>query len=383
MPHLSGRTNIVPFGYLFSTIVLATATALALWPRPTRGPRATTAFVIGSNANELPFVLVYWLVGSTVLAATGGDLTSVVGSVALLIALLTLIGLVIVLRFAANARGVLADALQKGIHTSNSGRPYLPLGRVLVAPLPIRSRAVESTRNVVYGPAGAENTLDVYRNRSQGGDAPALIYFHPGGFFNGRKNRSARLLIDRLVSKGWVCVSANYRLGTAGAFPNFLIDAKRAISWIRAHASDYGVDPHTVFTAGGSAGAHIAAMCALTANDPLFQPGFENIDTSVAAAIGFYGWYGAAPSSGVASAPADYLRADAPPFFVIHGNNDPMIGADNAREFASALSHTSTSPVVCAELPGAQHNFDRFASIRFAAVVDAVESFTTWVRAQR
>ena len=40
----------------------------------------------------------------------------------------------------------------------------------------------------------------------------------------------------------------------------------------------------------------------------------------------------------------------------------------------------SASPVVYAELPGAQHGFDRFHSIRFERVVDAVEDFAAWVR---
>jgi hypothetical protein len=40
----------------------------------------------------------------------------------------------------------------------------------------------------------------------------------------------------------------------------------------------------------------------------------------------------------------------------------------------------SAGPVVYAELPGAQHGFDRFHSIRFERVVDAVEDFAAWVR---
>jgi hypothetical protein len=35
---------------------------------------------------------------------------------------------------------------------------------------------------------------------------------------------------------------------------------------------------------------------------------------------------------------------------------------------------------LCAELPGAQHRFDLFGSIRFETVVDGIEAFTAWVR---
>ena len=177
-----------------------------------------------------------------------------------------------------------------------------------------------------------------------------------------------------------MCISANYQLRQAGAFPNNVIDAKRVIAWLRSHAADYGADPTTIVMCGGSAGAYLAAMCAMTANDSTFQPGFEEADTSVSAAVGFYGFYGSAGSSELGpSDPASYTRADTPPFFVIPGARDPMIAPAHAKEFAERLRATSTSPVLYAELPGGQHNFDRFPSIRFFAVVNAVETFANWV----
>ena len=69
------------------------------------------------------------------------------------------------------------------------------------------------------------------------------------------------------------------------------------------------------------------------------------------------------------------MHPDAPPFFVIHGTNDSLLHVEQAREFADALRKTSSSPVVYAELPGAQHTFDVFASPRTLATVDAVERF--------
>jgi len=42
---------------------------------------------------------------------------------------------------------------------------------------------------------------------------------------------------------------------------------------------------------GASAGAHLAALVALTPNDPRYQPGFEEADTHVQAAALFYGVY--------------------------------------------------------------------------------------------
>ena len=126
--------------------------------------------------------------------------------------------------------------------------------RVLVAPLRIPARQVRRERDIAYGPAGRYNRLDVYRHRSGRAGCPVFVYFHPGGFFSGRKSREARDLFERLVRDGWVCISANYRLGAAGVFPNNLIDAKRAIAWVRAHADELGADPATLVAGGGSAG---------------------------------------------------------------------------------------------------------------------------------
>ncbi len=381
----------MPFGYLVSVLGAAVVTALSLRPIATRGPRATPAFVIASAASELPFPVVYWLVAVTALAATEGDIDSPLGWVALAVAVCTLGGSAVVVGRAAQAGAALDNALAIGLGQNwragveSQGRRRRSaldvVGRVLVAPVQIPVRRVRRVRDIAYGPAGTANRLDLYRGRTRRGGCPVLVYFHPGGFLSGGKSREARVLFDRLARTGWLCISANYRLRQAGAFPNNVIDAKRVIAWLRAHSGDLGVDPSTIVMCGASAGAYLASMCALTANDPTFQPGFEQADTSVSAAIGFYGQYGSPEDLKCGrSALNAYADTDPPPFLVIHGARDPMIPAGNARQFVEELRATSTQPVVYAELPGGQHNFDRFPSIRFFAVVDAVEAFVTWVR---
>ena len=43
---------------------------------------------------------------------------------------------------------------------------------------------------------------------------------------------------------------------------------KQAIAWIREHIAEYGGDPDYIAITGGSAGGHLAALTALTPNDP-------------------------------------------------------------------------------------------------------------------
>jgi acetyl esterase/lipase len=253
------------------------------------------------------------------------------------------------------------------------------LVEVLLAPIAVRRHGVERIANIRYGPARRGNLLDLYHQASDLESRPTLIYLHAGAFRFGSKRLGARHLLHRLASQGWVCISANYRQQSAGGFPDPLIDVKQVIAWVREHGREYGAHPTAVFLAGSSAGAHLASMAALTPNDPRFQPGFQRADTSVAGAICLYGYYGPVASGEPPSSPLAYVSTEAPPCFVAHGDQDTLVVVEDARRFARQLRATSASPVVYAELPGAQHGFDVFRSRRLETVVDAIEAFAARV----
>ena len=118
-----------------------------------------------------------------------------------------------------------------------------------------------------------------------------LIYVHGGAWTHGRKDQQGLPIVYHFASRGWLCVQPNYRLCPDATFPDPLVDIKRAIAWVHQHAHEHGGNPQQVFITGGSAGAHLSALAALTMNDPAFQPGFEDADTSVVAAIPMYGDY--------------------------------------------------------------------------------------------
>lgn len=148
---------------------------------------------------------------------------------------------------------------------------------------------------------------------------------------------------------------------------------------MRDHAADYGADPSTLVVAGSSAGAHLASLAALTPNESVFQPGFEDRDTTVSAVIGLYGYYGRYYSRGdnefPASTPLAYDANDAPPFLLVDAGLDSQVPVAESRALAEHLRDQSSNSVVRAELPGAQHGFDMFRSVRFDAVVDSIEAF--------
>jgi acetyl esterase/lipase len=211
------------------------------------------------------------------------------------------------------------------------------------------------------------------------------VYLHGGRFRWGDKHREARALLYRLASQGWTCISANYHLSAtpADGFPKALIDVKRVIAWVRTRGPELSADPHMLVIAGSSAGAHLAAMAALTPNDPQFQPGFEAVDTSVHAGIGLGGYYGALGTGVPSSAPLAHAGPDAPPFMVVHGENGTYTPVEGARSLVEGLRTASTSAVVYAELPGGQHAFDLFHSIRFEQVIDGIDGFVAWIRSTK
>jgi acetyl esterase/lipase len=233
-----------------------------------------------------------------------------------------------------------------------------------------------------------------------------LVQIHGGAWTMGRKEGQAEPLMAHLAERGWVCVTANYRLSPKATWPDHIVDVKRALAWTKANIADHGGDPNFVVITGGSAGGHLCALAALTPNLADFQPGFEDVDTSVAAAVPFYGIYDFTNRRGAGSAeleeflaarvfksaladdharweqasPISHVGPHAPPFFVLHGTNDSLVPLAQPRAFVEELRKTSRQPVVYAELPGAQHAFETMLSVRTHATVHAVERFLAVVR---
>jgi acetyl esterase/lipase len=345
----------VPFGYLITTGLMTLFVLFAVAPpRPARSSRFRLSSWLGFIVNEVPFIAFYVLAASTALAIAQGDIANPVGLIGLVLAVLATGGLVVVVLRATRTGDVVDDALAAAGLPASAPGP-LPL-RIFFWPFPVPQPGIERISNIAYGDAGRANMLDVYRSRSHSGAGPTLVHLHGGGFRVGRKSREARPLFHRLASRGWVCISANYRLRTQ--YSDALADVKELLAWVREHGPEYGADPTVAVLAGSSAGAHLASVTALT-------------DPSVAAVVSLYGYYG--PAGAERSSPM--ANEGAPPFFVAHPERDTLVIPADARRFVDSLRKGSANPVVYAELPGAQHGFDFFYSIRFEAVIDGIESF--------
>lgn len=379
-------------GYVLSVAVVALGTLFALVSPQRPRPLAALSFRLGVALNEVPILGVCWLLAWTLLAFAQGDIRTPGGWGAVGLATLAAVGLVVIawrgVRAAPAVERAFAEGLGPDWRAAVEAEPIgrlsgRRLARIVLKPVFRRRRDVERVANLSYGDAGRRNLLDVYRHRSRPAGGPVLIHLHGGRYRRGRKNTQSLPLIYRLAGQGWVCVSANYRLQPTARHPDHLVDLKKVIAWVRDHGAEHGADPAKLFVSGSSSGGHVAALAALTQNDPAFQPGFEDADTSVTAAICLNAYFGPYEGQDASTSPLTHVRADAPPFLIAHGDHDSVVPVANARHFADTLRATSTSPVVHAELPGAQHAFDLFHSFRFETVVDAVESFAAWVLKQR
>jgi acetyl esterase/lipase len=261
-------------------------------------------------------------------------------------------------------------------------------------------------RDIAFGEAGRRNHLDLYLPAEPVENAPVLLQVHGGAWILGKKEEQGIPLMQHLAARGWICVAINYRLSPRDTWPAQVVDVKKAIHWIREHIASYGGDPDYIAITGGSAGGHLTALTALTSGASEWQPGFEDADTSVQLAIPHYGVYDFAGSTGTKAATklrdlflADWvmkttwaddpevfeqaspilrITPDAPDFFVIHGAHDSLVPVDQARQFVAKLREVSKRSVVYAELPGAQHAFDVFPSIRSAHIVRAIDRYLHW-----
>ena len=358
-------------------LIVAWCTAWAIAPHRPRTPRPVApSFWFSYAVNELPFPALAWLVLVTLAAAIEGSLDSPGAYAVAAVAALTAAGLAVIARRGWRTETEVRRALrEQGIAPPDpirdgAGRPSRL--RLVVWPFSVRPRGVRRLKDVDYGEGDPETRLDLYLPRPRAGAAPILVFLHGGGFRGGSKSREAKPLFYRLAASGWLCASADYGLAPRASYAEALGDAGRAVDWVRRHAATYGADPERVFLAGGSAGAHLAAVLAL--NGPDFTTGAQPAP-DLRGVVTLFGYYGPVHNPDGPSSPFDLIGPKAPPFLVVHGDNDSLIPVATARDFARRLATASAAPAVFLQLGGAEHSFDLFDSIRFRAVVDGIEAF--------
>ena len=209
---------------------------------------------------------------------------------------------------------------------------------------------------------------------------PGMVCIAGGGWKQCNK-RNLEPLSVLMASWGYVTMNLSYRTAPEDRWPCCIQDVKTGVRWLRAHAEQYRLAPERIGAIGNSAGAHLAAMLAMTPGEEQFggteyldQP--SNVQAAVCMAtptdmVAIYERH-AARGSDVALAliggtpeelpeeyrtasPCSYVSLDSAPIFFIHGEEDPVVPIAPARELSERLRAVGVdAPFLVA--PGYGHN---------------------------
>lgn len=405
--------------YFFLAIIAALCTFSAIVQARRLSYAVPLYFFAAWLCGELALIHLIWQLGLTAILAFAGVMAEPMAQTALGIFSVVWLGLIYLHNQSMDSQKHLAPALADAL--GDNFRNEIPAERQHLLRDHIETRqwlrpfnfprpGVINHNHISYGDAGKRNLLDVYQPATpREGGFPVLLQVHGGAWMIGEKEQQAKPLMYHMAERGWVCVAINYRLSPKAAFPAHIIDVKKAIAWIKENIAQYGGDPNYIAITGGSAGGHLSSLAALTPNRAEWQPGFEDIDTTLQAAVPFYGVYDFldrhdirgtmsmdevigdkvmqctkedAPEAWDAASPLSHVSESAPPMFVVQGTHDSLVWVEEARVFSAALRDVSQQPVAYAELPGGQHAFEIFHSVRTDHTVNAVGQFLEWAHAQ-
>lgn len=242
------------------------------------------------------------------------------------------------------------------------------------------ARALAGARlNLAYG-AGADERLDLFvpeasaasaTSRTSSTQAPPLLVFIHGGYWQELSKEESSFAAAGALAQGCAFAALDYTLAPAATVAQIVAQCRRAIVWLRREAAALGFDRERIVVAGSSAGAHLAAMCALpgTAAAPCVKAavlvsGIYELEplvgTSINAALGL----DAQAARAVSPALADNLRGF-PPALVSWGEVETGEFKRQGSDFAERLRAAGTRCEVL-EVPARNH-FDVILDLAEAA----------------
>ncbi|WP_308315667.1 alpha/beta hydrolase [Streptomyces sp. ISL-100] len=239
---------------------------------------------------------------------------------------------------------------------------------------------VRLLRGAVYSTPGNTRPLelDLWLPEQPPGRLPVIVCIHGGAWRTGtRTDMGPRMRgwrpgpFARLAQAGFAVASLDYRLSGEALYPAQLDDVTAGLAWLNARAAELGLDTRRIVTWGESAGAHLAALLALTApvsgcvawygptnltTLPAQAPpgAYDPADPRTPEALLIGAAIADAPDRARAASPVAHVTADAPPFLILHGTEDAAIPLAQGEELAAALRDAGAD-VDFQPVPGADH----------------------------
>jgi acetyl esterase/lipase len=256
-------------------------------------------------------------------------------------------------------------------------------------------------RNMQYVKDDHERSkLDLYLPEKADGLLPEIVWIHGGAWSAGSKDRPGQVLA--FVGRGYAVASIDYRPSQHATFPAQIEDCKAAIRWLRANARTYQLDPGHIGVWGASAGGHLAALLGTTGGVKELEGTGGNAAQSsrVQAVVDFFGptdflqmdahavrgsflkhdpvnspeskLIGGAIQHNVEKVkranPVHYVTKDAPPFFIAHGEQDPLVPCHQSELLYEALKKAEVE-VTFQKIPGAGHGGREFGTDKMQAAI--------------
>lgn len=210
---------------------------------------------------------------------------------------------------------------------------------------------------VPAGAAASDGSVAAAGSAAVGGLPPLLVFIHGGYWQELSKNESSFAAVD-CVKQGIAFAALDYTLAPAASVHEIVGECRQALRWLRQHAAELGFDGERIAVAGSSAGAHLAAMCAVRGEDggavkaAILVSGIYEVEplvgTSINAALGL----DAAAARLVSPALADL--SGFPPAVVCWGAVETDEFKRQGRDFAAQLQRADTRCQVF-EVPARNH----------------------------
>ena len=224
-------------------------------------------------------------------------------------------------------------------------------------------------------PDGVPLKMDLYLpEAAAAGPVPAALFVHGGSWTSGDKRSAEGVLeINALVARGYLVASVNYRLAPEFIFPAPIEDVKCAVRYLRAHAATLHVDAQHIGAWGASAGGQLVSLLGLVGPSGGMEGsgGYADQSSQVQAVVDMYGRadlrevpatrpdllpiFGGEANLARYS-PVTYAGPDAPPFLILHGDQDMTVPPHLSREFAARLQ-AAGAPVRLVMVKNAGHGF--------------------------
>ena len=226
--------------------------------------------------------------------------------------------------------------------------------------------------DVAYCSANPVQRMDVYFPDA-GGPWPVLVYVHGGSWMHGDKSEAA-MFANGMNMLGYLVVSINYRLYPPATWPSMIEDVKCAVRSLRAHASEYNLNPNRIGAVGPSAGGHLVALLGTTTAADGWDVGeyleqssrvqvvislagvmdlsrhFPNADIELMKRVGF------GEHNVVEASPIAHVTPDDPPFLLIHGDRDNLVPYEQSQLMYDRLVQMNV-PAQLVIVQNAGHSF--------------------------